>query len=131
MECFATSAVTGLHYYTSNIPQSGSNQYLFDEIEIPSGTISEEAWYTLFIPQNSIGDSTKRMNTIDFGNSNTYGTSYTLGSTIYNYGLVTYSGSVFQNTDYRVYTTWTATSLRKDNTSQPLFFKGGSVSLKK
>jgi len=127
MEMFATSAVTLPDYYTINIPQSGGRAYLFDEIEIPAGTVSEQAWYTFFIPQDSLSGSTSRMTQIEFGTTDTYGTTINMESTVYDFGLISYSGSVFDNTDYRVYTTWTDTPLRKDNTSNDFFFRGGTV----
>ena len=129
MEMFATSGVTGLpEVYTANIPQSGSDQYKFEEIIVPSGTISGSAWYTFLIPQDSIGSSTNRVTEILQDTSSSYGNSITPNSTYYDLGLVNYTGNVYANTNYRLYTTYSATGLNLNNSSTPLYFKAGTVS---
>jgi len=129
MECFATSGVTGLYYDFADIPQTGDRQYLFDQIVVPQNTVPySSAWYTFFIPQDSIGSSTNRLTQIEQGTSSSYGTTYTTEPNVYNYGLVTYTGSVFENTTYRVYTTWGDPGLNLDNTINNLYFRGGGIS---
>ena len=129
MEMFATSGVTGLpQVYSANIPQSGEGQYLFEEIIIPSGTISGDAWYTFLIPQDSIGSSTNRVTEILQDTSTSYGNGIAPSLTFYNLGLVNYTGSVYANTTYRLYTTYNLTGLKLNNTSNPLYFKAGTVS---
>ena len=129
MEMYATSGVTGLpEVYTADIPQTGGDQFLFEQILVPSGTVSGNAWYTFLIPQDSIGGSSNRLTEILQDTSTSYGNSITPSSTYYNLGLVSYTGSVFANTDYRLYTTYTSQGLRLNNSSNPLYFKGGTVS---
>jgi len=129
MTMYATSGVAGLPtVVSSTIPQSGPSQYLFDEIIISTGTVPENAWYTLLIPQDSIGSSTNRLTKILQDTSTAYGNELTTSSTYYNLGLVNFSGSGFANTNYRLYTTFNSQNLRLNNTSSPLYFKGGTVS---
>jgi hypothetical protein len=127
MEMYATSGVTGLPpVYTSNIPQDGS--YNFEEIIVPDGTVSGDAWYTFLIPQESIGNSTNRVTEILQDTSTAYGNTISPSVSFYDLGLVNYTGSVFANTEYRLYTTYPASGLKLNNSLNTLYFKGGSVS---
>jgi len=129
MQMYATAGVAGLPtVVSSTIPQSGGSQYLFDEIIIATGTVPENAWYTLLIPQDSIGGPLNRLTKILQDTSPAYGNELTTSSTYYNLGLVSYVGSSFVNTNYRLYTTFNSQNLRLNNTSTPLYFKGGTVS---
>jgi hypothetical protein len=123
LEMYANNSVSGLTAeVTSTIPQSGATQYLFDEIIINQGTVNENAWYTFFIPQSSIGGSNNRMTQLEQGTSSSYGTVITLNPTYYDLGLVSFGG-----TDYRCYTSFTSQSLRLNNTSTSLYFRGKTV----
>jgi len=127
MEMFASSGVTGLPpVYQSTISQDG--QYLFNQVTVPSGTVSGNAWYTFLIPQQSIGGDENRVKEILKGTVSPPTDTVTTTDTYYNLGLVNYTGSVFANTTYRLYTSYSGQDLRLDNTSNNLFFKGGDVS---
>jgi len=128
MEMFAYDGVSGLKWYEIDIPQSGPNQYLFDEIIIPSGTISERAWYTFFIPDDAIGGTENRMTQIEQGTTSAYGNVVYMESTVFNFGPIYYEGQVFENKNYRVYTSWLDQALRLDNTTDSLYFKGKQIS---
>jgi hypothetical protein len=124
---YATSGVTGLpQVYELNVPQTGGRQYLFDEIEINNGTINESAWYIVAIPQILLGNTTNRMTEIEYGTSNSYGTTYNTNSTLYEWSI-DYSGSKFANTTYRLYSTWGDPGMQINNTSNDIFFRGGAV----
>jgi len=129
MEMYANSEVSGLPSVVFiDIPQSGADQYLFEETEIVGGTVSGNAWYTFLIPQDSIGSSTNRVTEILQDTSSSLNNSITPAATYYNLGLVNYTGNVYQNTEYRLYTSFSSQNLRLDNTTNSLFFKGGTVS---
>ena len=126
MEMFATSGVTGLpDVYTSTIPQDGD--YLFNEITVPSGTISGNAWYTFLIPQDSIGGVNERVKQILKGTTSPPGDTVNTTDTYYDIE-VNYTGPVFANTTYRLYTSYSSQDLRLDNTSSNYYFAGGDVS---
>ncbi len=127
MKMYSTSGVTGLpQIYEADIPQSGGRQYLFDEIEVPNGTVNESAWYIVAIPQDAIGSETNRMTQIEYGTTNSFGTTLNLSSDLYQYG-VNYVGAVFENVKYRLYSTWNDTGMQINNTSSDVFLRGGTV----
>ena len=127
MKMYSTSGVTGLpQIYEADIPQSGGRQYLFDEIEVPNGTVNESAWYIVAIPQDAIGSETNRMTQIEYGTTNSFGTTLNLSSDLYQYG-VNYVGAVFENVEYRLYSTWNDTGMQINNTSSDVFLRGGTV----
>lgn len=109
-------------------------QYNFTTIEVASGTISGDAYYTFLIPDESIGgtSSGNRQTNIDVSNG-TGANSFTsppptMDSTVYNYGTVVNPGGVFENGTYRLYSTNTVGSgLYFNNTSTTLYFKGNTV----
>jgi len=126
---------------TLSIPQSsGGNdsfgnsivQYNFTTIEISSGTVSDDAYYTFFIPAESIGgaSTTNRQTKIDVSDGdgqNTFTTS-NMPSSLYNLGTITNPGGSYDNGTYRVYTTnTTGGGFYYDNTSTTLYFKGNTV----
>lgn len=130
MEMFATSGVTGLpEVYYADVPQEGSDIYNFELIEIPAGTIQGDAWYTFLVPQYSLGGADRRVTQILQDTVNPPDDNEIIpSSTFYNLGLVTYTGPVFANTTYRLYTSYPGESLRLNNTSNNYYFKGGNVS---
>lgn len=127
MEMFANNTINGLVWYELDIPQYGTNQYLFNEIIIPASTINENAWYTFFIPEESMGGSQNRLTQIEQGTSPSYGYVIDLESTVYNFGPISYDGPVFENKNYRVYTSWVDQSLRLNNFNDTLYFKGKKI----
>jgi hypothetical protein len=128
MEMYATSGVTGLpQVYTSTVPQSGPRQNLFDEFEVPAGTVSESAWYIVAVPQNTLGGSSNRVTQIEYGTSSSYGTTFNTSNTLYD-RLLDYTGTVYTNTEYRLYSTWAASGMQINNTSNDVFLRGGTVS---
>jgi hypothetical protein len=127
MEMFANNSVNGLLWYEINIPQTGTGQYLFEEIVIPQSTISENAWYTFFIPEDAIGGSQNRLTQLEQGFSSSYGNIINLEPTVYNFGPINYDGPTFENKNYRVYTSWIDQALRLNNSSDTLYFKGKQI----
>jgi len=140
---FAISAGTGgvpnvvpvtIPQSTGGVDSEGNDieQYNFTTIEIPSGTIIGDAYYTFLIPDESIGGigSGNRQTVIEvsFGNGpNTFGTEAT-SATLYNYGTIVNPGGQFANGTYRLYSTNSIGSgLFYDNTSTTIYFKGGIV----
>jgi hypothetical protein len=111
-----------------DIPQSGDRQYLFDEVIVSSGTISESAWYTFFIPDESIGGNgtSNRITAIDVKQGSGSFESKSTTSTWYGYSAVN-PDAEYSNGRYRMYTTYVDTSLRLNNSSTELRFRGGSV----
>lgn len=127
MEMFATGDVSGLFWYEVQVPQTGPNQYLFDEIIVPGGTVNEKAWYTFFIPEDSIGGSANRMTQLYQGTTSNYEFIVDLESTLYNFGPIYYDGPVFANKNYRVYSSWNDPALRLENENDDLYFKGKKI----
>jgi hypothetical protein len=144
---------TYMDYYSANagsggvpniiqltVPQSsGGNdsygnakvQYNFETYLISSGTYSENAWYSFLIPEEAIGGAgTSNRQTymdVSYGQGqNTFTNVGPLTSTYYAYS-VTNPGGSFQDGTYRLYTTYSDQAFRIDNTSQSLYFKGGTV----
>ena len=124
---------------TSDIPQNSGGddsfgnpieQYKFLTVEIPSGTVSGNAWYTWLIPDESIGGpgtaNRAREIEVSYG-SGAQGLSSKIMTTAYfNYTVVNPTG--YLNGTYRVYTTYGSEDFRLDNTTTTIFFKGGLVS---
>ena len=143
MDYYSASAGTGNvpSIITQTIPQTttGGNdsegnaiiQYNFTTVEIASGTINSNAWYTWLIPDESIGGSGSgnRQISIDlsFGQGPNTFTTQTMASTYYAYS-VTSPGGAFQSGTYRMYTTYASTPFRRDNSSTTMYFKGNTVS---
>ena len=141
MSYFNQNAGSGLvpAIVTSDIPQtSGGNdsfgnpieQYKFLTVEIPSGTVRGNAWYTWLIPDESIGGpgtaNRAREIEVSYG-SGAQGLSNKIMTTAYfNYTVVNPTG--YLNGTYRVYTTYGSEDFRLDNTTTTIFFKGGLVS---
>lgn len=143
LDYYSLSAGTGgvPEIITQSIPQTGGGtdsegntivQYNFVTTEIPSGTVSGNAYYTWLIPDDSIGGtgSGNRQTSIDvsFGSGpNTFVTE-TMASTVYDYGTVVNPGGPFANGTYRMYSTNTVGSgFYLDNTSTTIYFKGNTV----
>jgi hypothetical protein len=122
MGLFAEDLVDGLMWLPITIPSTGDRQYLFDEVIIPAGTITENAWYTFVIPDESMGGNI--LTQIEKGTSSSYGTTIYLESSIYNFGTVYYNGVTFQNKNYRFYSTWFDQALRLNNSTEDLYFRG-------
>lgn len=139
---FSASAGTGSipSVISQTIPQStGGNdsegnsitQYNFTTIEVASGTITGDAYYSFLIPDESIGGtgSGNRQTVIDVSNGqgpNTFVTSANSPS-VYA-GTVVNPGGPFVNGTYRLYTTNTIGSgLYFNNSSNTLYFKGNTV----
>lgn len=128
MMLFSNDSVSGLEWYEVDIPLSGDRQYLFDEIQVPQGTIDGYAWYTLVIPDQYLGGG--RMTEIESSTSSidlNGGNTISLNNTLYDFGSVYYNGQIFQNDNYRFYSTWPGQALRLNN-STDLYFRGKTIS---
>lgn len=130
MELFAGGSVDGLLWYEIQIPQWGPNLFLFEEIIIPQNTISENAWYTFFIPQESLGDPENRLLEISYGTSPTSNTDFDLENTLYDFGPVYYDGDTFIEGNYRIYSTWPDQAMRANNSENDIYFAGANVFIK-
>ena len=128
---------------SQTIPQSAGGtdsegnsivQYNFTTIEVPSGTVPGNAYYSFLIPDDSIGgiSSGDRQTLIDVSNGlgpNSFASPpSSMSETVYEYGTVVNPGGPFANGTYRLYTTNTIGSgLYFNNSSTTLYFKGNSV----
>ena len=105
-------------------------QYKFTTVEIPSGTVNGNAWYTWLVPTNSIGGipSGNRQTQIEasYGNGPQGLTAYDMAGTYYGYPVVNPTG--YAPGTYRLYTTYSTQTFRLNNTSTTIYFKGGLVS---
>jgi hypothetical protein len=143
LDFFSLSAGTGSvpEIITQTIPQTGGGtdsegnsivQYNFVTTEVPSGTVSGNAYYTWLIPDDSIGGtgSGNRQTNIDvsFGNGPNTFVNETMDSVVYDYGTIVNPGGPFANGTYRMYSTNTIGSgFYFDNTSTTIYFKGNTV----
>jgi len=127
MDYFSANAGSGSlpQIYTTNIPQ---DDFLFDEITINSGTVSEVAWYTFLIPDESIGgaSTTNRAVGIELKAGGGSFSEKTTVSTWYQY-TVTNPGGSFQPGTYRLYSTYTDYAFKLDNSSISYTFRGSDI----
>jgi hypothetical protein len=128
MDLFSDPLNTNLRVFELDIPQNTVfGSYRFETISIDSGTINEPAWYSFFIPDESMGGNI--LSSIRFGfNSENLIDAFTEPS-LYNFGPINYNSdeSTFINGNYRIYSTWVNSTLRLDNTNNNLFFRGGNL----
>lgn len=110
------------------IPQTGSTQFLFDEVTIEAGLIGEEAWYTFFIPDDSIGGvgTSNRVTKINikegFGDS----TEKVMSSTWYNTIKSINPDDRYIAGTYRMYSTYPDVIMRLQNNNE-IKFRGGQI----
>jgi hypothetical protein len=127
MDYFSSNAGSGglPQIYTTNIPQ---DDYLFDEITINSGTVSETAWYTFLIPDESIGGSgtSNRAVGIELKIGGGSFSEKTMVSTWYQY-TVSNPGGSFQPGTYRLYSTYSDYAFKLDNSSISYTFRGSDI----
>ena len=128
MDLFSDPLNTNLRVFELDIPQNTVfGSYRFETISIDSGTINEPAWYSFFIPDESMDGNI--LSSIRFGfNSENLIDAFTEPS-LYNFGPINYNSdeSTFINGNYRIYSTWVNSTLRLDNTNNNLFFRGGNL----
>jgi hypothetical protein len=99
---------------TATVPQSNGGtddygnlieQYIFETIEVPAGTVRGNIYYSVLVPLNVINSGTQKYSQIgiNYGNppSALDNTNADLSVSSIN---VVYTGSTFYNTTYRVYT---------------------------
>jgi hypothetical protein len=117
---------------TSNV--SGGNDaygnpitaYLFQTYKVPAGTAVGNAWYTWIIPTGSTnGQKVTQIGFNNAGNPNSL-TVANMSSSIYNL-TVTTTGSTLPVGVYRVYTTYTNSTMRMDGTLNDIYFKGNTL----
>lgn len=127
MDYYSSNAGTGglPQIYTTNIPQ---DDYLFDEITIDAGTVSETAWYTFLIPDESIGGSgtSNRAVGIELKEGGGSFSEKTMVSTWYQY-TVSNPGGSFQPGTYRLYSTYSDYAFKLDNSSISYTFRGSDI----
>jgi hypothetical protein len=142
LDYFTANAGTGgvPAIITQTIPQTttGGNdsfnnaiiQYNFLTTEILAGTVTENAWYTWVIPDESIGgiSSGNRQTVIDlsFGTGPTTFSSKNTSSSVYTF-TVTNPGGAFAVGTYRLYTTFNDPSFNLNNSLTTIYFKGNTV----
>tara|TARA_R110000868_G_scaffold375057_1_gene639512 strand:- start:145 stop:657 length:513 start_codon:yes stop_codon:yes gene_type:complete len=107
-------------------------RYNFTTLTIPSGTISGEAYYTWFIPDDSIGGTSSgdRQTVIDvsFGQGPNTFSPEIMDSGLYNFNPIVNPGGNFINGSYRVYSTNSIGSgFFFDNEGTTIYFKGNTV----
>jgi hypothetical protein len=125
---FSDNEIDGLRYYELDIPLSGERSFLFDEVKVPLNVVDGFAWYTFIIPDEYLDNG--RMTKIEFSKTGFENDSdiaeINLNSNLYDYGVVNYEGDVFENNQYRIYTTWFNQSLKLNN-STDLYFRGKKI----
>lgn len=125
---FSDNEISGLRYYELSIPLSGERSFLFDELRVPLGTVEGFAWYTFIIADEYLDNG--RLTKIEFSKTGFEDmedvTEISLNSNLYDYGVVNYEGNVFENNQYRIYTTWINQSLKLNN-STDLYFRGKKI----
>jgi len=128
MGLFSSQINSSLLIYELDIPQNTQfGSYLFETITSPIGTVNESAWYTFFIPDESMGGNI--LTSVKYGISEqTLNTNINTEPTMYNFGPVQYNNDgTFVTGNYRIYTTWPSSGLRLSDINNDLVFRGGSL----
>lgn len=128
MGLFSSQINNNLLIYELDIPQNTQfGSYLFETITIPIGTVNESAWYTFFIPDESMGGNI--LTSVKYGISEqTLNTNINTEPSMYNFGPVPYNNDgTFITGNYRIYTTWPSPGLRLSDTNNDLLFRGGTL----
>lgn len=124
------------NFNTGEIDSFGNNVTYgnFKTIEIPQYTVNSNAWYTVIVYtaftvfnyQQTLTDGYMTNINISTDNPNTF-SQVSTESTIYQ-NYFSFSGTVYPNLNYRVYTTFPSNELLLDNSSN-IYLKGSRVGL--
>jgi hypothetical protein len=135
-ELYVYNAYYGPPIYESVIDSFGNKVVSgnFQTIEIPSYTLNSDAWYTVIIYtaltqfnyQQTLTDGVLTDIDISTDNPNTFGQVSTESTIYQNY--FSFSGDVYPNLTYRVYTTFPSPELLLNNSSN-IYLKGSRVGL--
>lgn len=96
-------------------------------LTVSSGTISQQAWYTLFVPTAYTENYIQKNIGVSYGDPNKF-TDVIMEPNIYSLSFK-YTGIHFENTGYRVYTCFPSSEFLIDNTSTNIYFKGSFLSI--
>lgn len=107
--------------------QSGNTQTYgnFTTLPISKGLIGCPAWYTFIISSGLTNGLYQTKIDLSEGELHSFNTIKT-DSLIYSRGF-SYTGVTYQNTAYRVYTTFPSTELLLDNSLTTLYFRGNTI----
>lgn len=94
---------------------------------VSSGTISDKAWYTLFVPTAHTETYIQKNIGVSYGDPNRF-TDVTMEPNIYSLPF-NYTGIHFENTGYRVYTCFPSNEFLIDNSLTNIYFKGSFLSI--
>jgi hypothetical protein len=139
---FQTGTANSIATISVNVPQTaggtdtyGNNieQYKFVTTEIPAGsfTVGDNIQFAFIVPHSLLSNSTKIYSTIGYNYTNTPSdaVSDTTGTSAYRVTDVNYTGSVWNNTTYRVFTN--AGTLNRNisvgDNSNNFYFRGGDI----
>lgn len=120
---------TGSLVSNSNIgfDLSGNPQVIgnFQTLTVNKNTIGGPAWYTFIISSGLTNGLYQKRIDVSEGELHSFNAIKT-DSLVYSRGF-SYTGSTYQKTTYRVYTTFPSTEFLFDNSSTTLYFKGNSI----
>ena len=94
---------------------------------VSAGTISDNAWYTLFVPTAYTEGYIQKTIGVSYGDPNSF-TNVNMEPNIYSIPF-SYSGIHFTNTSYRVYTCFPSNEFLIDNSLTNIYFKGSFLSI--
>ena len=94
---------------------------------VSAGTISGQAWYTLFVPTAYTENYIQKNIGVSIGDPNSF-TDAIMDPNIYSIPF-NYTGIHFENTGYRVYTCFPSNQFLIDNSSTNIYFKGSFLSI--
>lgn len=136
LKMFVNGSVAGLPaVITQEVPQTTGGfdsfnnpmmEYNFLTTKVSAGTVSEDAWYTWFIPDSLINNGIQTEISFGYQNSpfiiNGVLTNPTIWQQSFNYNGVTYF-----NGFYKTYTTFPSTEFFLNNTSYDIYFRGLTI----